>query len=129
MTRKQRLEAAIEEAARAREEAERLLAKPRPLWSKNNRLARRLDNDTCRICGFSLCVEVHHIVPSGSPIIITRSRELSLKLVYQLTHKMMICRSKCRPLNRASIGANDCIPHHRPVQARLHQSHRIYLAR
>src|SRR6202140_5836336 len=33
----------------------------------------------------------------GSPrsaIIITRSRKLSLKLVYQLTHKMTICRSK-----------------------------------
>src|ERR1700680_4992243 len=58
------------------------------------------------------------------PIMITRSRKLSLKLVYQLTHKMMICRSKCRPLNRSSIGLNDCIPHHRPVKARLHQSPR-----
>jgi len=56
------------------------------------------------------------------PIMITRSRELSLKLVYQLTHKMVICRSKCRPLNRSSIGLNDCIPHHHPVKARLHQS-------
>jgi len=39
---------------------------------------------------------------------ITRSRKLSLKLVYQLTHKTMICRSKCRPLNRSSIGTNRC---------------------
>jgi hypothetical protein len=56
---------------------------------------------------------------------ITRSRKLSLKLVYQLTHKMMICRSKCRPFNRSSIGLNDCIPHHRPVKARLHQNPQI----
>src|SRR6202521_1644970 len=59
---------------------------------------------------------------------ITRSRKLSLKLVYQLTHKMMICRSKCRPLNRSSIGLNDCIPHHRPVKARLHQNPRQVVA-
>ena len=26
-------------------------------------------------------------------------------------------RSKCRPLNRSSIGLNDCIPHHHPVKA------------
>src|SRR6266851_2289991 len=44
-----------------------------------------------------------------SAIMITRSRKLSLKLVYQLTHKTMICRSKCRPLNRSSIGTNRCI--------------------
>jgi hypothetical protein len=28
---------------------------------------------------------------------LTRCRKLSLKLLYQLTHKTMICRSKCRP--------------------------------
>ena len=44
-----------------------------------------------------------------SAIMITRSRKLSLKLVYQLTHQTMICRSKCRPLNRSSIGTNRCI--------------------
>jgi hypothetical protein len=33
--------------------------------------------------------------------------------VYQLTHKMMICPSKCRPLNTVTIGLNRCIPHHR----------------
>jgi hypothetical protein len=27
---------------------------------------------------------------------------------------MMTCPSKCRPLNRPSIGLNRCIPHHRP---------------
>ena len=43
-----------------------------------------------------------------SAIMITRSRELSLKLAYDLTHKTMICRSKCRPLNRSSIGTNRC---------------------
>src|SRR5450432_3516296 len=53
---------------------------------------------------------------------ITRSRKLSLKLVYQLTHQTMICRSKCCPLNRSSIGANRCIPHHPLAKARLHQS-------
>jgi hypothetical protein len=46
---------------------------------------------------------------------ITRSRKLSLKLVYQLTHQMMICRSKCRPLNRSSIGTNRCISSSSPA--------------
>ena len=45
---------------------------------------------------------------------ITRSRRLSLKLVYQVTHKMMIFRSKWRPLNTVSIVLNRCIPQHRP---------------
>src|SRR5215471_14718351 len=44
-----------------------------------------------------------------SAIMITRSRKLSLKLVYQLTHKTMIGRSKWRPLNKSSIGTNLCI--------------------
>src|ERR1035438_6775833 len=46
---------------------------------------------------------------------ISRSRKLSLKLVYQLTHQMMICRSKCRPLNRSSIGTNRCISSSSPA--------------
>jgi len=46
---------------------------------------------------------------------ITRSRKLSLKLVYQLTHKTIICRSKCRPLNRSSIGTNGCISSSSPA--------------
>src|ERR1700730_14794258 len=46
---------------------------------------------------------------------ITRSRKLSLKLVYQLTHKTMICRSKCRPLNRSSIATNRCISSSSPA--------------
>src|SRR5229473_2763392 len=50
-----------------------------------------------------------------SAIMITRSRKLSLKLVYQLTHKTMICRSKCRPLNRSSIGTNRCISSSSPA--------------
>src|SRR5579863_8541798 len=44
-----------------------------------------------------------------SAIMTTRARRLSLKLVYQVTHKMMICPSKCRPLNTSSIGKNRCI--------------------
>src|SRR5215472_7190423 len=44
-----------------------------------------------------------------SAIMITRSLKLSLKLVYQLTHKMMICPSKCRPLKSASTGPKGCI--------------------
>src|SRR6266849_3493639 len=50
-----------------------------------------------------------------SAIMITRSRKLSLKLEYQLTHKTMICRSKCRPLNRSSIGTNRCISSSSPA--------------
>src|SRR5450432_167518 len=50
-----------------------------------------------------------------SAIMITRSRRLSLKLVYQATHKMMICPSKCRPLNRSSIGTNRCISSSSPA--------------
>src|SRR5262249_25847078 len=40
---------------------------------------------------------------------ITKSLKLNLKLVYQLTHRMMICPSKCRPLNNASTGQKGCI--------------------
>src|SRR5215831_19634681 len=39
----------------------------------------------------------------------TRSLRLNLKLAYQLTQRMMICPSKCRPLNSASTGKNRCI--------------------
>jgi hypothetical protein len=57
-----------------------------------------------------------------SAIMITRSRKLSLKLVYQLTHRMMICRSKCRPLNTLSFGTNPCTPSSSPATNSLHQS-------
>src|SRR5882672_1347676 len=50
-----------------------------------------------------------------SAIMITKSRRLSLKLVYQATHKMVICPSKCRPLNRSSIGTNRCISSSSPA--------------
>jgi hypothetical protein len=63
----------------------------------------------------TMCLSQVATQPPGSPIMITRSRELSLKLVYQLTHKMMICRSKCRPLNRPSIGTNCCISSSSPA--------------
>jgi hypothetical protein len=39
----------------------------------------------------------------------TKSLKLNLKLVYQLTHRMMICPSKCRPLNSVSTGLKGCI--------------------
>ena len=42
-------------------------------------------------------------------------------LAYQLTHKTMICRSKCRPLNRSSIGTNRCISSSSSPTPRLHQ--------
>src|SRR6516225_5390700 len=44
-----------------------------------------------------------------SAIMITKSLRLNLKLVYQLTHRTMICPSKCRPLNSASTGPKGCI--------------------
>ena len=47
----------------------------------------------------------------------TKSLKLNLKLVYQLTHKMMICPSKCLPLNNASTGATVAFCHHRPDRA------------
>src|ERR1700693_5004089 len=59
---------------------------------------------------------------SRSAIMITRSRRLRLKLVYQATHKMMLCPSKCRPLNRSSIGTNRCICSSSLPPSRLHQS-------
>src|ERR1035438_2647858 len=39
---------------------------------------------------------------------------------------MMICPSKCRPLNTVSIGWNRSIPYHCPAKVPLHQSHQIY---
>ena len=53
---------------------------------------------------------------------ITKSLRLSLKLVYQLTQRMIICPSKCRPLNSASTGTNDCILSSSPITACLHQN-------
>ena len=43
-------------------------------------------------------------------IIWTRSRELSLKARYHLTHRMMISWSKCRPLNRSCAEVGSVIP-------------------
>src|ERR1700730_11945842 len=57
-----------------------------------------------------------------SAIMITKSLRLNLKLVYQLTHRMMICPSKCRPLNSASTGTNGCILSSSPITACLHQN-------
>jgi hypothetical protein len=44
-----------------------------------------------------------------SAIMMTKSLKLNLKLAYQLTQRMMICPSKCRPLNRTSLGTNRSI--------------------
>src|SRR6516165_3798352 len=52
-----------------------------------------------------------------SAIMMTKSLKLNLKLVYQLTHRMMICPSKCRPLNNASTGTNRCILSSSPDRA------------
>ena len=57
-----------------------------------------------------------------SAIMITKSLKLNLKLVYQLTHRMMICPSKCRPLNSASTGPKGCILPSSPDRACLHQN-------
>src|SRR5271169_1874473 len=45
-----------------------------------------------------------------SAIIWTRSRELSLKARYHLTHRMMVSWSKCRPLNRSCAEVGSVIP-------------------
>ena len=47
---------------------------------------------------------------SRSPILRARSRELSLKARYHLTHRMMISWSKCRPLNRSCVEVGSVIP-------------------
>ena len=52
---------------------------------------------------------------------ITKSIKLNLKLVYQVTHRMMICPSKCRPLNSTSTGTNGCILPSSPIAACLNQ--------
>jgi hypothetical protein len=46
----------------------------------------------------------------------------TLKLVFQLTHRMMTCPSKCRPLNSASTGTNGCILSSSPLTAYLQQN-------
>src|ERR1700730_14054382 len=43
-------------------------------------------------------------------IIWTRSRKLSLNVMYHLTHRMMISWSKCRPLNRSCAEVGSVIP-------------------
>ena len=53
----------MEELARNREEAKRLLRVARPLWCKNRKKALILDHHTCRMCNFRLCLEVHHVLP------------------------------------------------------------------
>src|ERR1700693_762548 len=57
-----------------------------------------------------------------SAIMVTKSLRLSLKLVHQLTQRMMICPSKCRPLNSTSTETNRCILPSSPITACLHQN-------
>jgi len=45
-----------------------------------------------------------------SAIIWTRSRKLSLNVMYHLTHRMIISWSKCRPLNRSCAEVGSVIP-------------------
>ena len=66
------------------------------------------------------CVCVSRMPPSA--IMITKSLKLNLKLVYQATHRMMICPSKCLPFNRTSTGTNGCILPSSPIAACLHQN-------
>src|SRR5258708_33658066 len=48
---------------------------------------------------------------TSQPVIIwTRSRKLSLNVMYHLTHRMMISWSKCRPLNRSCAEVGSVIP-------------------
>ena len=58
-----RIAAATEQLNRDRAEARRLIDAARPLWRSNRKKALTLDNRACRICGFALCLEVHHIIP------------------------------------------------------------------
>jgi len=51
----------------------------------------------------------HRVMPR-SAIIWTRSRKLSLNVMYHLTHRMMISWSKCRPLNRSCAEVGSVIP-------------------
>src|SRR6266851_7022511 len=62
-----------------------------------------------------------------SAIMITKSLRLSLKLVYQLTQRMMICPSKCRPLNSTSTGTDGCILSSSPIATCLHQNLNLHL--
>ncbi len=37
--------------------------KARTMWKENREKALALDNHACRLCLFTVCIEVHHIVP------------------------------------------------------------------
>src|ERR1700722_16520713 len=70
-----------------------------------------------------------------SAIISTRSRKLSLKRRYHLTHSTMISRSKWRPSNSSSKLRNPAISPPQPITAlrdreaaELHQSHLGHVA-
>src|ERR1700680_417789 len=60
---------------------------------------------------------------------ITKSLRLTLKLVYQLAQRMIICPSKCRPLNSDSTGTNRCILPSSPIAVCWHQNLRKYPGR
>jgi hypothetical protein len=58
---KEKLAEMIAELAWAKKEAKRLYR----VGQKNRAKARAADNNVCRICGFPLCPEVHHMVASS----------------------------------------------------------------
>src|SRR5215831_11181631 len=52
----------------------------------------------------------------------TRSLRLNLKLAYQLTQRMLICPSKCRPLKVLRPVRTAAFCHHPPITVYLHQN-------
>src|SRR5580704_3267172 len=69
-------------------------------------------------------IVVYAIDRPPSAIISTRSRKLSLKRKYHLTHNTMISRSKCRPPNSSSKPGNPAIapPSARQTAGRIGRS-------
>jgi hypothetical protein len=61
MKKKEKLAEMIAELAWAKKEAKRQYR----VGQKNRAKARAADNNVCRLCGFPLCPEVHHVVPSS----------------------------------------------------------------
>jgi hypothetical protein len=51
---------------------------------------------------------------------------LQVTLFLQLTHRIMICPPRCRPLNSASTGTNRCFCHRGPIATCLHRSRPVF---
>src|SRR5580693_9687890 len=70
---------------------------------------QRFSNSGTYCCTHRRIVVWDRVIPR-SAIIWTRSRKLSLNVMYHLTHRMMISWSKCRPLNRSCAEVGSVIP-------------------